>query len=114
MSVKTRIVNGIVVMDVSGRLINTEPVEQLYLAVEKAVASGSRQFALHMEAVEAMDSTGLKILVDCFKAIAAEKGRLVLIGMNERIRKLLEVTNIVKLMQSFDDEQTALASFKSN
>ena len=110
-SFNTRTINDVVVMELSGRMVTREPLDQLYTAVQEASNSGSRRFALNMKAVEAMDSSGLATLRDIVVAIREHQGQLKLFSVPERVMALLRITQFTRIFEIFDDEQAALASF---
>ena len=112
-SFNTRTVNGVAVMDLSGRMVTREPLDQLYTTVQGAMESGTRQFAFNMKAVEAMDSSGLATLRDCVVKVKEGQGQLKLFGVTDRIMTLLRITQFTRILETFDDEQTALASLNS-
>jgi anti-sigma B factor antagonist len=105
--------NSIVVMELSGNMIIGDPLAKLRTDIQEALTSGSRQFAFHMGAVEKLDSTGLMTLVDCFTKITDQKGELKFFRVNDRVMDILRITNLLDVFKTFDDEQTALASFNS-
>jgi anti-anti-sigma factor len=112
-SFNTRRVGGVVVMDLSGRMVTREPLDQLSAAIQGALESGSRQFAFNMREVEAMDSSGLAILRDCVVGIKERQGILKLFATSNRIMTLLRITQFVRILETFDDEQTAIATFNA-
>jgi anti-anti-sigma factor len=111
-SLKTRTVNGVVVMDLAGRMDTLERLAPLHDALLGALDSGTRRFAFNMEAVETMDSSGLAILRDCVVTIKDRQGdTLKLFHVPERVMTLLRITNFVRILETFDDEKSALESF---
>ncbi|MBP3953306.1 STAS domain-containing protein [Bacillus suaedae] len=44
--------------------------------------------------VQYIDSTGLGIFIGVFKAMHAHKGRLMLVGMSERVERLFTITGL--------------------
>ena len=113
-SFTTRTVNGVIVLDLSGRMDTREPLSPLHAALQGALDSGSRRFAFNMRAVETMDSSGLALLRDCVVTIKERHGeKLRLFHISDRVMTLLRITNFVQILETYDDEQAALASFSA-
>jgi anti-anti-sigma factor len=113
-SFNTRSVGGVVVMDLSGRMVTREPLDQVHAVIQSALGSGSRHFAFNMRDVEAMDSSGLAMLRDCVVAIKERQGQLKLFAATNRVMTLLRITQFVRILETFDDEPTTLASFNAS
>lgn len=56
-----------------------------------------------------MDSSGVGVLVHAFQKVKANKGRLRLIRMNQRVRGIFEITRLDKYFVICDSEEEALA-----
>lgn len=61
-------------------------------ATEKTVTVNLRE-------VEYIDSTGLGVLIGAYKAQRSVGGKLVLIGMNQRLQRLFRITGLDEVME---------------
>jgi anti-sigma B factor antagonist len=52
-----------------------------------------------MGKVEYIDSTGLGVLIGAYKAQRATGGRLILTGMNARLKRLFHITGLNEIME---------------
>ncbi|MCH8854065.1 MAG: STAS domain-containing protein [Planctomycetes bacterium] len=59
--------------------------------------------------VKFLSSSALGILVTLRKKVDANKGDLVICGMNPELRKVFKITNLEKLFKFADDEPSAMA-----
>lgn len=71
---------------------------------------GVRRFVVDLSAVNVMDSCGLSVLIGLRKLVDEGRGRLVLCHVSPIIQRLLGITRLDRVFESFDDEATALAA----
>lgn len=72
-------------------------------ALNVVVERRPQRLVVDLSAVEYMDSSGLGTLVKVFQQVNAYKGKMVLVGMNERVRSAFQIT---RLDQFFAIHQT--------
>lgn len=108
----TRTIDGIMVVDCSGRLVFGEESASLRDTVKKLVRE-TPKIVLNMRDVSFIDSGGLGTLVSLYTtARGAEGGALKLASLSQRVGDLLQVTKLVTIFEVFDDEISAVNSFK--
>ncbi len=105
---------GIVILELNGRLIVGEPVSELRERITRLCETGSRNVLLNMADVDYIDSTGLGGLVICFTSLKKNGGALKLMNLNRRNIELLVLTKLTTVFDVFDDEQDAVNSFFPN
>jgi anti-sigma B factor antagonist len=66
---------------------------------------------LNLEDVARIDSTGIGIIVAKYLSLRRLGGDLKLLHVNERGRRLLEVTKLSRVLESFESEDEAVRSF---
>jgi anti-sigma B factor antagonist len=104
-----RIIAGVTVLDLEGRLTFTSGAE-LRRLVRALVVGGATQVVLNLERVSYVDSAGLGAMIEAFTAARNEAVRLTLLNPGERTRHLLEITGLARIVETFDSEASALAS----
>jgi anti-sigma B factor antagonist len=109
-SLKTRKVGTIVIVDMSGRLMSGEPVQSLRAAVRQAVDENSLKFIFNLGDVSHIDSSGLGELITSYTTIRGRGGDVKLLKLTKRAKDLLQMTKLLTVFESFDDEQLALKS----
>ena len=102
---------GILVLDLSGRITVGEEASALRGKLREAAAGGAREFVLNLQEVDYIDSTGLGALVVCFTSLQKQGGRLKLENLNRRNIELLVLTKLTTIFEVFNDEQDAVNSF---
>jgi len=69
---------------------------------------------IDMSNVSRIDSTGLGVLMNCYCHAIKNSGALKLLHPDVSVKKVLNVTRIDSLLQSFEDETAAIRSFDGN
>jgi len=112
--VKTRKVDNIVVMDLSGKLTIGEPVMQLRDALRAQVAGGDSKFIVNLGEVSYVDSSGLGELVSSYTTVRNKGGDVKLLKLTAKIKDLLQMTKLLTVFDVYDDEAKAVASLKGS
>ena len=111
MKIKTRQVDGITVMDCSGRITLGEGSVQLRDAVRDLLSKGSKQILLNLGDVTYIDSSGIGELVSAFTTVRNQGGDLKLLNLTKKVHDLLKITKLYTVFDVKDDEASAVASF---
>lgn len=59
---------------------------------------GIRQLVVNMADVKFMDSSGLGMLISCYKVMHSRKGRMMICDAGDTVYRVLELSGIKKLM----------------
>ncbi|HZO55827.1 MAG TPA: STAS domain-containing protein [Bryobacteraceae bacterium] len=102
---------GVVIVDLDGRLTVGQETGALREAVLKLSTEGKTNVVLNLEKVEYIDSTGLGGLVICFTTLKKGGGALKLLNLNRRNVELLVLTKLQTVFEVFNDEQDAVNSY---
>jgi anti-sigma B factor antagonist len=114
LEIKQREKEGIVILDLDGRLVVGPPAGVVREAIGKVQASGSNRIILNLKDVDYIDSTGLGTLVVCYTSIQKSGGMLKLVNLNKRNLELLVLTKLSTVFELFNDEQDAINSYFPN
>ena len=114
MSVKisTRQVDGVTVLDMSGRITLGEGSVQLRDGVRDLLAKGQKHILLNLGDVTYIDSSGIGELVSAFTTAKNQGGELKLLNLTRKVHDLLQITKLYTVFDVKDDEASAIASFK--
>jgi anti-sigma B factor antagonist len=111
MKIKTRQVDGVIIMDCSGRITLGEGSVQLRDAVRDLLAKGSKQILLNLGDVTYIDSSGIGELVSAYTTVRNQGGDLKLLNLTKKVHDLLQITKLYTVFDVKDDEASAVASF---
>ena len=107
----TRTVNGVLVVDCTGRVVFGEESATLRDTVKKLIAQ-SPNIVLSLREVNFIDSGGLGTLVSLYTTARNAGGAVKLARLSQRVGDLLQVTKLLTIFEVFDDEEEAAQSFK--
>jgi len=107
----TRSVEGVLVVDCSGRVVFGEESATLRDTVKKLLAE-SPKVVLNLREVNYVDSGGLGTLVSLYTSARNAGGAVKLANLSKRVGDLLQLTKLVTIFEVFDDEEVAAKSFK--
>ena len=107
----TRISNGVVIVDVAGRLTLGETASGLRDTLREMGTIGHRRILLNLGELTTLDSTGIGVLVSSFATFTSLGGQLKLVNLSDRVKNLLLLTKLYTVFEVYEDESTAIASF---
>ena len=110
LNVKTRKVENAVVVDMNGRLTIGEPVLLLRETIRVLVGDGARNFILNLGEVSYIDSSGLGELVSLFTTVRNKQGDVKLLNLTAKARDLLQMTKLLTVFDTYDNEDKAVAA----
>ena len=111
MKFKTRQVDGVTVLDLSGRITLGEGSVTLRDAVRDVLAKGSNKILLNLANVDYIDSSGIGELVSAFTTVKNAGGELKLLQLTKKVHDLLQITKLYTVFDVSDDEASAISSF---
>ena len=111
MQITERIVGGVTILDLKGKLTIDDGAQLLKDKSESLIFQGRHQVIVNLGAVPYIDSGGLGQLVACYTTITRAGGRLTLIKINKKNHDLLSITRLVAVFETFDTELAALESY---
>jgi len=109
-----REVEGILILDLQGRLVAGEAAGALRERGNQAAATESRNMVLNMQGVDYIDSSGLGTLVAAHSTLGKAGGGMALMNLSKRSAELLILTKLATVFRIFDDEKAAVDSFFPN
>ncbi len=112
MKASNRQVNGVTVVDMSGRITLGEGSVVLRDSIRDLVAKGQKKILLNLGDVTYIDSSGIGELVSAFTTVRNQGGELKLLHLTKKVHDLLQITKLYTVFDIKDDETAAVGSFK--
>ena len=112
MKANTRQVDGITIVDLSGRITLGEGSVVLRDLVRDLLNKGSKRILLNLGDVTYIDSSGIGELVSAFTTARNQGGELKLLNLTKKVNDLLQITKLYTVFDVRDDETAAVKSFK--
>jgi anti-sigma B factor antagonist len=107
----TRQVDGITVLDLSGRITLGEGSVVLRDTIREILGKGEKKILLNLGDVTYIDSSGIGELVSAFTAVRKEGGELKLLNLTKKVHDLLQITKLYTVFDVKDDEAAAISSY---
>jgi len=113
MSMKTtsRQVDGVTILDLSGRITLGEGSVQLRDQVRDLLSKGQKRILLNLGDVNYIDSSGIGELVSAFTTVRNQGGELKLLNLTKKVHDLLQITKLYTVFDIHDDEAHAISAF---
>jgi anti-sigma B factor antagonist len=112
LTIASREVDGVTVLDLSGRITLGEGSVQLREAIRDLISKGSKNILLNMGDVNYIDSSGLGELVSAFTTAKNQGASLKLLSLTKKVKDVLQLTKLYTVFDIYDDEASAIASYK--
>ena len=112
LKVSTRQVDGVSIVDCSGRITLGEGSVVLRDAVKDLLSKGQRKILLNLGDVNYIDSSGIGELVSAYTTTKNQGGELKLLKLTKKVHDLLQITKLYTVFEVKDDEAAAVKSFR--
>jgi anti-sigma B factor antagonist len=114
MSIKSTVrhTGEVAIVDLAGRITLGEGSGLVRNTIKELVSSGHKRILVNLKDVSYIDSAGLGELVGAYATVTQQEGAIKLLHPQGKVHDLLQVTKLLTVFVTFDDEQEALRSFK--
>ena len=111
MTTSTRQVDGVTIVDISGRIELGEESVALRDMVCDLLSKGHKQILLNLGDVHYIDSAGLGTLVGAFTSARKQGGELKLLNLTDKVTDLMQTTRLYTVFDITNDEAAGVKSF---
>ncbi len=108
-----REVSGVDVIDIEGRIVLGEESNSFREKVKSLLAAGKKKIVLNLAQVTYIDSAGLGTLVATFHSARSQGATLKLTNLGSKFKEVLQVTKLMTVFDTYDNETAAIQSFGS-
>lgn len=109
--VSTRMIDGVVIVDLFGQLRLGEGTSKLRQVVQELMGQGYKNLLLNMENVLHVDSSGIGELMGCYSSVKKQGGELKLVYLHKNVRNLMEITRLYSIFDTHENLETAVRSY---
>lgn len=106
-----KLVSGVMVLDLRGRITLGQETEALRERVRQLIEAGHLRLILNLADVTYVDSVGLSTLVASYTSARRQGGNVKLLKLTKRIHDLLQITRLSTVFEVFDTLEDAIRSF---
>ena len=111
MKASSRRVDGITILDLSGRITLGEGSVVLRDQIRDLLGKGEKKLLLNLGDVTYIDSSGIGELVSAFTTVRNQGGELKLLNLTKKVHDLLQITKLYTVFDVKDDEASAVKAF---
>jgi anti-sigma B factor antagonist len=111
MKSNSRRVDGVTIMDLSGRITLGEGSVVLRDQIRELLGKGEKKILLNLGDVTYIDSSGIGELVSAFTTVRNQGGELKLLNLTKKVHDLLQITKLYTVFDVKDDETSAVKAF---
>jgi anti-sigma B factor antagonist len=111
MQIDERVVDGVTILDLKGKMTLGEGDELLKDKINSLIQQDKKKLVLNLEAVPYIDSAGLGEIVRTYTTVSRQGGKLKLLNLTRRIQDLLAITKLLTVFETYESESDAVQSF---
>ena len=112
LKISTRQVDGVNIVDCSGRITLGEGSVILRDLVKDLLSKGQKKILLNLGDVNYIDSSGIGELVSAYTTVRNQGGELKLLNLTKKVHDLLQITKLYTVFDVKDDETSAVKAFR--
>jgi anti-anti-sigma factor len=113
MEIAERLVDGVVVLDLNGRLILSDGEDLFRRKVDEVVQKGHVNVLVNFQGVDYLDSAGVGAVVWKYVTLRRQGGALKLLNLKPRSHRVLTTTRLLTVLENYESEADAIASFRA-
>ena len=113
MNITTRREEGVTIVDLDGKLIIGAEAMQLRETIKGLLDRMGHKILLNLQKVRLIDSSGIGELMRVKTAADAQGATIKLLHVEDKVRNTLEMTGLIGVFETFNDEIDAIASFRA-
>jgi anti-sigma B factor antagonist len=114
LEISQREVRGVTVLDLSGRLVLENGVSMFLERMNQLRQAGHRWVLLNFDRVTYLDSAGVGAIASKYVSARNRDGDVKLLNLRPKSHTVLKTTKLLTVLESFESEQEAIASFPNN
>lgn len=114
MKVDVRHADDVIIVDLEGRLVMGVGDELLRDVINQLVAEDWKKILLNLRRVTIIDSSGIGEVVSGWKLARRFGASVKLLRPAPQVERTLKLTQLLPLLEVYDDETEAVASFLTN
>jgi len=112
MNIKKRVKDGVIIFDIEGELKRSDIMDvTLHQLVKDEVEAGKKYILLNFENVPFIDSFGVGEILASYISTHNLGGKLKLARISKKLYLIFQVTMLTKVLDIFEEEDSALQSF---
>ena len=113
MKFSSRQEGDVAVFDLKGGLEGGPDTYAIKDVVTEMLENNHRKFLLNLDNVDFINSTGIGIIAGVFSSISNSGGQMKICNANEKVCRVMMITKLLEVFESYGREEEALQAFQS-
>ena len=111
MPISERQIGDVTIIDLSGKLSNSDESGHLKEKVSSVFFQGRKKVLINVKDLSYIDSSGLGELVACLATARRNSGEVKISNLGQRVQDLMIMTKLLAVFDVHDTEEGALTAF---
>lgn len=111
MKINVRQRDGVTILEPKGKITIGVGDVALREAVHRELENGNKNVLIDMNGVTTIDSSGIGELVSTYTSVKNRGGSLKLLHLPAKVSDILQITQLISVFETYDDEDEAVRSF---
>ena len=112
LDIQARESKDVTILDLKGKIILGTESASLRESIRNLLNEGKKKILLNLGNVSFIDSAGVGTLVASFTTARAAGGEMKLNKLTQKFRETLQVTRLLTVFETYDDEAEAIRQFQ--
>jgi len=112
LDIQARASKDVTILDLKGKIILGTESASLRETIRSLLTEGKKKILLNLGNVSFIDSAGVGTLVASFTTARAAGGEMKLNKLTQKFRETLQVTRLLTVFETYDDEAEAIRHFQ--
>ena len=112
MQIKEKIENNVAVLTFKGDLLGEPDTTTIREKIHSLINDDIKNVVIDLGGVNYMNSSGLGTLISCLTTMRNAGGNLLLARIGDKVQNLFVITQLVKVFDTFETVERALANYK--
>jgi anti-sigma B factor antagonist len=108
-----RRIGDVTVLQVAGRIVLGDGATELRARMNDLIDEARLKFLLDLTEVTYIDSFGVGVIAAKYVSVRRKGGDVKLLRLSPRSRRVMRISGLLKIFQSFDDEEEGVKSFRT-
>ena len=114
MQIKEKIDNNVAILTFKGDLLGEPDTTNIRNKIHSLVTDGMKRIVIDLGGVNYMNSSGIGTLIACLTTVRNGGGELRLANVGGKVQNLFVITQLVKVFDTYETVERALANFKTS
>lgn len=111
MTITERRIGDVTLLRLGGRIVFGDGASELRAHLNDLLDEARLKFLLDLRDVTYIDSFGVGVIAAKYVSVCRKGGAMKLLQLSPRTHRVMKISGLLKIFQSFDDEAVALRSF---